>query len=101
LGLIALIKAVSDTQTATQQWVSGLQAAVSQARGLAQIGTTYSALAQVTTALGQSQDQLNRVMSSSNPIGQAHNIAMEEATVQTSTLSTAQKQLQGQFTTEI
>ena len=108
LGLGALILWMVNSKNATQQWVDNLEQSVNAAKGLQQIGQTYTSLGQVTSALTGAQKQLNTAMAA--PGGQivgsmtrfqGYSDAVEAASVKVGTLSQAQQQLSTDFGTEI
>ena len=97
-----------NTKTATQQWVAGLESAVDAAKGLQQIGQTYTSLAQVTSALSAAQQKYTQVAGGTGVMWQqlgahanAYTSSVQAAAGNVSTLSAAQKQLTTDFGTEL
>ena len=108
LGFGALMMWMINTKNATQQWVDSLEQSVNAAQGLQQIGQTYTALAQVTSALAGAQKQLGAALAA--PGGQivgsmtrfqGYSDAVEDASVKVGVLSQAQQQLRTDFGNEV
>ena len=108
-AFVGVILYASQAKTATQQWADSLEQSVNQARGLDQIGQTYSALGQVTTALSSAQKNLSSALTDTSNKVQPTRMRLEggytpavQAAAQTvGTLSAAQKQLSTDFGTEV
>ena len=107
-GFAALIMWADNSKTATQQWTDSLISAVNAAKGLQQIGQTYTSLAQVTTALGGAQKQLSQITDEGTRVTTTYqrgvattSQVMYAATQNVGVLSAAQKQLSTDFGTEV
>ena len=108
-GFAALIIWAARSKTATQQWTDSLESSVNAARGLQQIGQTYTSLGEVTSALTKAQATLGSQMADSAdkvPLYATRYsgefVPAVNQTAQTiGTLSAAQKQLSTDFGTEI